>query len=222
MTKAMAYGRTSSITNVGEGKDSRRRQSEAIQKYAEQSGISIMRAYFDEGVSGAVHVMERPAFKSMIEDMVKQGIKTILVESADRFARDLIVQIVGYDKLTAAGIQIVPVNAPDYFMEDTPTSALVRNVLGAIAEFEKSNLVNRLRVAREAKQARGERGVGRLSLAEKLPPGITSWIHDLHVQGKTYEYISQRITLDTDYALTKQQVRKVVQWVKGNGFPKRG
>ena len=40
--------------------------------------------------------------------------------------------------LRGLGIAIIPASAPDFFTEDTPTAVLVRQVLGAIAQFEKA------------------------------------------------------------------------------------
>ena len=59
----------------------------------------------------------------------------------DRFARDLTVQLTGHDFLKSLGISLAPATAPDFFTEDTPTAMLVRHVLGAIAQFEKTSLV---------------------------------------------------------------------------------
>ena len=53
-------------------------------------------------------------------------------------------------------------NCPDHFREDTPTAVLVRQVLGAIAQFEKAQLVTKLRVARDRKsELAGRRIEGR-------------------------------------------------------------
>jgi hypothetical protein len=48
-------------------------------------------------------------------------------------------------------VQLIPATAPDFFLEDTPTAVLVRQVLGAIAQFEKSSLVAKLKAARDRK-----------------------------------------------------------------------
>jgi hypothetical protein len=66
----------------------------------------------------------------MLQRLASNGAKTIIVESPDRFARDLTVQLAGHDMLKALGISILPASAPDFFTEDTPTAILVRQVLG--------------------------------------------------------------------------------------------
>jgi hypothetical protein len=51
------------------------------------------------------------------------------------------VQITGHDYLRSLGVELVPTSAPDFFTTDTPTAVLVRQVLGAVSQFEKANLV---------------------------------------------------------------------------------
>jgi DNA invertase Pin-like site-specific DNA recombinase len=68
--------------------------------------------------------------------------------SPDRFGRDMTVQLAGHDLLKREGITLVPATAPDHFTEHTPTAVLVRQVLGAIAQFEKAPLVARMKVAK--------------------------------------------------------------------------
>ena len=41
-----------------------------------------------------------------------------------------------------------PATAPDFFTEDTPTAVLVRQVLGAIAQFDKATTIAKLKAAR--------------------------------------------------------------------------
>ena len=77
---------------------------------------------------------------AMLAELRADGVRTVLVESPDRFARDLMVQLVGDHYLTSRGIALVPTTAPTFFTDDTPTARLIRHVLGAIAEFEKANL----------------------------------------------------------------------------------
>jgi DNA invertase Pin-like site-specific DNA recombinase len=63
----------------------------------------------------------------------------------------------------------VPASAPDHFTEDTPTAILVRQVLGAIAQFDKATLVAKLKAARDRKRARTGKCGGRRSHAELRP-----------------------------------------------------
>ncbi len=159
--EAVAYLRTSSAANVGSDKDSDKRQRAAIEAFAKANGYVVVGEFYDAAVSGKDPVDTRPGFAAMLDRISGNGVRTIIVESPDRFARDLTVQITGHDYLKTLGVTLVPTTAPDFFMEDTPTAELVRQVLGAVAQFEKATLVAKLRAARERKRKETGRCEGR-------------------------------------------------------------
>lgn len=158
---AVAYYRTSSAANVGVDKDSEHRQREAVAAYAKAHRIEIVREFYDAAVSGADPIDQRPGFSAMLEYMAGNGARTILVENASRFARDLAVQITGHELLKARGFDLAPTDAPDYFTDETPTAVMVRQILGAVSQFEKASLVAKLRRARDRKRAETGRCEGR-------------------------------------------------------------
>ena len=90
----------------------------------------------------------------MLERLLSNGVRTIVVETANRFARDLIVQEVGYAMLKERGIKLIAADSPDAFLDDTPTAVMIRQILGAVSQFEKAMLVSKLRGARDRKNAR--------------------------------------------------------------------
>jgi DNA invertase Pin-like site-specific DNA recombinase len=167
--KAIAYLRTSSATNVGEDKDSGKRQRAAIEDYAKLAGYEIVAEFYDAAVSGADHVHERKGFAEMLERIAGNGVRVILVETASRFARDILVQETGHRFLKERGIDLIAADSPGAFLDDTPTSKMVRQLLGVISEFEKAALVARLASARKRKRATGVKVDGRKSLAELRP-----------------------------------------------------
>ena len=120
-------------------------------------------------MSGADAIDDRPGFTEMLEQLMSNGSRTILVESPDRFARDLMVQLAGHDMLKARGISVIAASAPTFFIEDTPTAVLVRQVLSAVAQFEKATLVAKLAAARKRKRLSTGKCEGRKSLAETSP-----------------------------------------------------
>jgi DNA invertase Pin-like site-specific DNA recombinase len=91
------------------------------------------------------------------------------IESPDRFARDLMVQLAGHDMLKAKGVILIAASAPTFFLEDTPTAVLVRQVLGAVAQFEKATTVAKLAAARKRKRVANGKCEGRKSLSETRP-----------------------------------------------------
>jgi DNA invertase Pin-like site-specific DNA recombinase len=167
--EAFGYMRTSSATNIGADKDSETRQRKAIEGYAKAAGFVIVEWFYDRAVRGSDVVTVRPGFAAMLERIAGNGVRSIIVESPDRFARDLAVQIAGHDHLMRLGVTLIPATAPDFFTEDTPTAVLVRQVLGAIAQFDKATTVAKLKAARDRKIAAGVKCGGRKSYAERDP-----------------------------------------------------
>jgi DNA invertase Pin-like site-specific DNA recombinase len=166
---AISYLRTSSAANVGPDKDSDRRQREAIQAFARRTGYELVEEFYDAAVSGADPIDTRPGFAAMLKRIEANGVRTILVETASRFARDLMVQEVGHARLRERGIDLIAADNPSSFIDDTPTAKLVRQVLGAISEFDKAMTVAKLRGARERKRREAGKCEGRKSHAERNP-----------------------------------------------------
>lgn len=148
---AVGYYRTSSSTNV-DG-DSLPRQTAAVAEYATRSGYEVRQGFYDAAVKGSDRIAARPGFQALLAWCEEQGCKTILVENASRFARDLIVSETGYTWLKSQGYTLIAVDDPDSFTADTPTARMVRQILGSVAEFEKANLVAKLKAARDRKSA---------------------------------------------------------------------
>ena len=164
MVKAVRYIRTSSASNL-EG-DSEDRQKDAIAKFADSQGYDVVSGAWDQAVKGSDSIHEREGFAELIQYCVDNDVSVILCENASRFARDVIVQELGYRELKKLKIQLIPVDAPDYFTGDSPSLTMIRQILGSVAEFEKSNLVSNLRGARDRARAKNGKCEGRKSLQE--------------------------------------------------------
>jgi DNA invertase Pin-like site-specific DNA recombinase len=169
---ALAYLRTSSATNVGTDMDSEKRQRAAIDAFAKRAGFEIIAWCHDEAVNGADPIETRPGFAELLEHLEGNGVTTIIVETANRFARDLIVQETGFHLLRQRGYDLIAADSPNSFLEDTPTAALIRQVLGAVSQFEKASLVAKLKGARDRKRREKGKCEGRKSHAEKRPGAV--------------------------------------------------
>jgi DNA invertase Pin-like site-specific DNA recombinase len=192
LVQAVAYLRTSSSTNTGPDKDSDKRQRAAITAFAKAHGYAVVNEFYDAAVSGADPINERPGFKAMLDRIAANGVRCIIVESPDRFARDLTVQLTGHDFLKSLGISLVPATAPDFFTEDTATAVLVRQVLGAIAQFEKTSLVAKLKAARDRKKAVTGKCGGRRSYFEARPD-VVALAKELSARGLSLRKISAEL-----------------------------
>jgi DNA invertase Pin-like site-specific DNA recombinase len=73
ITKAVAYFRTSSSTNVGADKDSEKRQRAAVTQFAKANGYDLVDSYYDAAVSGADPIDERKGFAAMLERIASRA-----------------------------------------------------------------------------------------------------------------------------------------------------
>lgn len=154
------------------------RQREAIKSFCEANRLLQCGTFKEEGVSGTVEAIDRPQFLEMIEYVQKRqdcpasNISAIVVERMDRLARNLMVQELLLAECRKRGIKVF--SADQGALIDMasdggdPTRKLIRQVLGALAEWEKSSLVLKLRSARQRKKAQTGRCEG------GLPYGTTA------------------------------------------------
>jgi len=158
--KAVSYIRVSGQGQIaGDGPE---RQRRAINKYAKAHGLVIDESFADLGVSGATELADRPGLATLLDRVESNGVKIVLIERADRLARDLMVQEVTLDAFSRAGVKVVTSEGVDLTSDDDdPTRRLVRQLLGAVAEFDKSVTVLKLRAARERKRRQMGRCEGR-------------------------------------------------------------
>ncbi len=147
--EAVGYMRTSSTTNVGDGKDSEARQRRAIEGYAKATGMVVVDWFYDAAVSGADAIEVRPGFAALLARIAGNGVRTIIVETANRFARDLMVQEVGFAMLRDLDVTLIAADSPSSFLDEGPTSKLIRQILGAVSEFDKAMIVAKLKGARD-------------------------------------------------------------------------
>ncbi len=145
------------------------RQREAIQRYAKANKIELVQEYRDEGVSGTKETFDRPGLSDLMVAIRANGVRTVLVESSSRLARDLMVGEIILDEFRKLGTKVI---AADSGVDLTagnndPTSVLIRQILGAVSEFEKSILVQKLRASRVRIRRGGNKCEGR------KPYGVT-------------------------------------------------
>ena len=150
MKNAVSYYRTSSMKNVGEDKDSHKRQKVACESYAKRNGLEVLNTFYDAGVSGKVSALDRPDFKRMIVWCKDNDVSTILIEKADRFAREVVGQEIAYKSLSEMGFDILSASGEVKFDDDIHSS-LMRQIMGAWSEYERKNIAMRLIVARQRK-----------------------------------------------------------------------
>jgi len=183
-TPAVAYLRCSGLGQV-DG-DTWDRQEAAIRKYATGAGLTVADGdwFRDEGVSGTKDLDNRPGLARLLDRVESNGVRVVLVENATRLARDLMVSEVILAQLRDAGCRVISCDSGVDLIDesdDDPTRRLIRQVLGAVAEFDRRVTVLKLRAARERIRRRGGRCEGRKPYGSR--PGeaaIIARIRELH------------------------------------------
>jgi site-specific DNA recombinase len=162
---AFAYLRVSSKGQVtGHGFA---RQAETVTKFARANRYTLQETFRDAFTGTEA---DRPEFNRMVAAILTDGVRTILVESLDRLARDVMIQSLLLAKLAQHGIALINcVTGEDVTacMNEDPMRKALIQIQSVFSELEKSRLVAKLRRAREAKKAKAGKCEGRKAFGEK-------------------------------------------------------
>merc|ERR1711991_174566 len=104
-------------------------------------------------MTGDSEILSRPKFVEMMDFCDRNDVKTIVFENHTRFSRDLICSETGYLYLKGLGFTLISSESPESFVDDSPTSVLIRRVLGCLSDFEKNSIVEKLRGSRMRKRS---------------------------------------------------------------------
>ncbi|MFC7739275.1 recombinase family protein [Roseomonas sp. GCM10028921] len=167
---AVGYIRTSSAANVGEGKDSERRQRVAIERFAKANGFQVVEWFSDPAVSGDDAVEARPGFSGMLDHIEASEVRVVLVDEPSRFARKMLTAELGVLTMIQRGARVLTATGDDLTDTDDEMRVAFRQIALAFSQLEKTRLVKKLRGARDRKSAEaGKRVEGRKSYAETHP-----------------------------------------------------
>jgi site-specific DNA recombinase len=144
MTKRyVGYTRVSTHLQVTEG-TSLESQEQAINRYSEDHGLKLEKIYTDAGYSGK-NISNRPAMKSLIEDIKSNRLIGIIYTQLDRLARNLVHCEELYHLAAEHNVDIICINDP-IFNQNGDTgdlSRMIRQMMGAVSEFERSRIRER-------------------------------------------------------------------------------
>lgn len=163
--RIVGYIRVSGDSQHGNEQDGAPRQKRAIEAWAKKSKKPATEWLEDLGVSGTLELAQRPALSKLLDSLHPPGI--LVIEKCDRLARDLIAGELIIRMLAKAGWQVISAETgEDLTASISPTSILMRQMQGAFAEFDRRNIVARLRLAREQKRTTTGRCEGRKPFAD--------------------------------------------------------
>jgi DNA invertase Pin-like site-specific DNA recombinase len=132
-----------------------------IKKYCNENSIQLHKVYADAGFSGST-IANRPGMKKLLKDLESKKIDGIVYTDLDRLARNLreIEEI--YDLAGELGADIICIKVPllNQTKETKDMSQLMRQILGAFAEFERRRIRQRTMGGKMSKWAANETLIG--------------------------------------------------------------
>ena len=107
----------------------------------------------DRGTSGKTPVSQRPVWQQMI----KEGVKKVIVKSSHRFARGVVTLEEGLAFLKKHGITVETVDSPGLLTIVSRSGMLVRQIEACVREFLKSEIVENFAKGRKAVRLRNQK-----------------------------------------------------------------
>jgi len=145
------YLRVSTEEQAQEG-FSIRGQEQKLKEYANIKDWSIYKIYADEGISGK-NITERPAMNELVADIKAGRVKNVLVFKIDRLTRstaDLLYLVELFNEHDCAFNSLM-----ESIDTQTPSGRMFLKIIGIFAEFERENIVERVKLGIERKVSEG-------------------------------------------------------------------
>jgi DNA invertase Pin-like site-specific DNA recombinase len=148
IARVALYARVSTLNN----QDPEMQLAE-LREYAGRRGWQIIEEFTDQGVSGCTE--SRPALNRMMSDACRRRFDAVLVWKIDRFGRSLKHLVNALAELAALGVAFVSLR--DNLDLSTPSGRLMFQIIGAMAEFERALIQERVRAGLRNARAKGRR-----------------------------------------------------------------
>ena len=154
--------------------------------------------YSDEGLSGTLPPDKRPKLKQMLEDAEAGKFDTLIVYKIDRLARDNYITLGVVKQLTAFGVKLISATEP--FDTSTTIGNYMVQLLGATAEMDRNNIVERTTSGRKMSAKKG------------------TWVFGSPAYGYTYNKTTQRLEIKEEEA---KWVKQFYEWLVYEQLPLR-
>ena len=158
-------------------------QLRELREFVERRGWHVAEVYTDAGVSGAK--ASRPALNRLMVDAARRRFDAVVVWRFDRFARSVSHLLRALENFQALGIDFVSLS--ENVDTSTPTGKMIFTVLGAVAELERSLIVERVKAGLRNARAKGKKlGRPRIHLDE-------SRIETLRASGASWREVASEL-----------------------------
>jgi len=191
MKKVCLYCRVSTTHQTSEN------QLRELRVVAERMGYEIVSEFIDNGISGAKSRKDRPALDEMMKMATQRKFEMIMCWSIDRLGRSLQHLVEILNELQAMKIDL-------FFMQQgmdttTPSGRMIFSVFGAIGEFERNLIRERVIAGQQRAKASGVH-IGRPT---KMNDGMRSAIKAMHENGMSIRQIAKscKVGIGTVYSV---------------------
>lgn len=167
MINVVPYRRVSTEKQVieGEGLDI---QLDRIKAFCKQNNYNLIidkdTDFVDEGISGAKETVDRPGIMNLLAYCKEHRVKYVVVDKVDRLSRELFQQLFIEKQLLVYGTEII-FSAQETLNSigeaDKAMITLMRQMMGAFAEFERTLINQRLTDGKNKKACKGDKPTGR-------------------------------------------------------------
>ena len=164
-------------TRVSSGSQETSNQLHTLREIAKMKGLTIVKEYTDDGISGAKGRDQRKGFDELLKGATRKEFDVIFVWSVDRLGRNLEDLISFLNEIHSVGC--------DLFIHQsgidttTPTGKMMFGILSVFADFERSMITQRTRAGMERAKREGKK-IGRPS---NLNDGLKQSILYMRSQG---------------------------------------
>lgn len=179
LTRVAIYGRVSTINH---GQDVSM-QTRELEQFAQARGWRLVDSYLDVGISGAKD--NRPELDRLMVDAHKRRFDVVCCWRFDRFARSVSHLLRALETFKALGIDFVSFS--EQMDTSTPAGKMVFTVLGAVAELERSLIVERVKAGLRNARAKGKR----LGRPRTVVDAVA--IGKLRSQGASWRAVAKRL-----------------------------
>jgi DNA invertase Pin-like site-specific DNA recombinase len=176
--KTALYARVS--TNNGQDPEMQLRE---LREYCQRRGWEVSQEYVDVGISGGKE--KRPELDKLLADAHKRHFDAVVVWRFDRFARSVSHLLRALETFRSLGIEFVSLS--EQVDTSTPTGKMIFTVLGAVAELERSLIVERVKGGLRNARAKGKR----LGRPRKIPD--STHIKRLRARGVSWRAIGKEL-----------------------------
>ena len=181
MTRVAIYARVSTKDQSTEG------QVAQLTAYCQARGWTDVAVFRDDGISGVRD--NRPELDKLRERMLHGEFSAVVVSKMDRLGRSLGMILRFWDESDAAGVRVIVIDQG--IDTSTPAGRLQRNMLAALAEFERELILERTRAGIARARALGKK----FGAPRRISESIAREVRERRSRGESLRMISQRMNL---------------------------